>query len=125
MWERKREGSGEQLLEELQFENALNNPSARIERFELLLCSFFRKGYRLFIMPEILSSSRKEITQTAQLLVIIVDASPAQKYVRDDPSALFKVVDALVAFGNAHVLLSNMNQVAFYASTINDWYVEI
>ena len=56
----------------------------------------------------------------SHLLVIIIDVNPTQKYLREDPSALGKVVDALIAFGNTHVLMKAKNQVAFYASTIND-----
>jgi len=68
----------------------------------------------------LIPSTESDIIHVSELLVIIIDASPAQKYVREDPQALYKVTDALVAFGNAHSLRNHANQVAFYASTIKD-----
>ena len=57
------------------------------------------------------------------LLVIIIDVNPAQKYIRDEPTAFFKMMDSLVAFANTHVLLKKGNEVAIYAALVNQRYL--
>ncbi len=73
-------------------------------------------GVRAEVEPE----AERELFEKS-LLVIVIDVNPAQKYIRDEPTAFFRTLDSLVTFANAHVLLRKGNEVAFYAAHVNQW----
>lgn len=49
------------------------------------------------------------------LLVIILDTNPSQKIVMNNPHALTQCMDAVVAFGNAHLMQKSQNKLAVIA----------
>jgi len=54
------------------------------------------------------------------LLVLVLDICPDQKYVQDNPKALFNSAEAFITFGNAHSMLSSDNEIAFLAAQTNE-----
>ncbi len=60
---------------------------------------------------------RVEIT----LLTIVIDVTPAKKFASkklektQDVSLMNKIFDAVIAFGNSHLMQSNHNQLAILA----------
>ncbi|OXA58389.1 General transcription factor IIH subunit 3 [Folsomia candida] len=53
------------------------------------------------------------------LLVVVMDVNPAQKYVRSDIKSFFHVVDSVLTFCNAHLMLHADNKVCIIASHVN------
>lgn len=49
------------------------------------------------------------------LLVIILDTNPSQKILRMNARAITNCVDAVVAFGNAHLMQKSQNKLAVIA----------
>ena len=62
---------------------------------------------------------------TRNLLILVIDMSPAQKYVRDDPKSFFSVVDTIITFANIHRMLQPENEVAVISSDLTQRYVMI
>lgn len=46
------------------------------------------------------------------LLVIVFDTNPNQNYIRRDPQLLTKSLNAIIAFGNSHLMLKQSNKLA-------------
>jgi len=59
---------------------------------------------------------KESVKLEKSLLVLVLDISPGQKYISDDPKALFHCIDAFITFGNAHCMLSSENEVAVIAA---------
>jgi len=57
--------------------------------------------------------------EEANLLVVVLDVNPAQKYIRSDAKAFFHVVDSVLTFCNTHLMLHSDNKVCVIASHIN------
>ena len=55
------------------------------------------------------------------LIVVCLDMSPAQQYIRKDSRQFYNCVDAVIAFCNAHLMLNAGNQIAIIGSYINNW----
>ncbi|XP_023298919.2 general transcription factor IIH subunit 3 [Lucilia cuprina] len=53
-----------------------------------------------------------EDLNSVSLLVIVVDTNPSQRIVRQNPENLSQCLDAIVAFGNAHLMQKAQNKLA-------------
>lgn len=49
------------------------------------------------------------------LLVIILDTNPSQKIIRKNANAMTQCIEAVVAFGNAHLMQKSQNKLAVIA----------
>jgi len=67
----------------------------------------------------LLTISTDGMDQGQNLLVVVLDVNPAQKYVRSDSKAFFHVVDSVLTFCNAHLMLNADNKVCVIASHVN------
>lgn len=55
----------------------------------------------------------------SNLLVVVIDVNPAQKYIRSDSNQFRNCVDSVLTFCNAHLMLQASNQACVIASHIN------
>lgn len=51
----------------------------------------------------------------SSLLVIILDTTPAQDYIRADPHNITNCLDSICAFSNAHLMQRSINKLAVLA----------
>lgn len=61
---------------------------------------------------------------SVSLLVIVVDTNPSQRIVRQNPDNLSQCLDAIVAFGNAHLMQKAQNKLAVISCHHHATYVE-
>ncbi|EDW77778.1 uncharacterized protein Dwil_GK24367 [Drosophila willistoni] len=54
----------------------------------------------------------KESESSIDLLVIVLDTNPSQRIVRQNPQNLTQILEAMIAFGNAHLMQKAQNKLA-------------
>ncbi|CAL8073082.1 unnamed protein product [Orchesella dallaii] len=59
----------------------------------------------------------------SNLLIVVIDVNPAQKYVRSDSKQFFNCVDSVLTFCNAHLMLQASNKACVIASHINQSHI--
>ena len=57
----------------------------------------------------------KDEKDSVSLLVVILDTNPSQRIIRKNPHCMTQCIDAVVAFGNAHLMQKSQNKFAIIA----------
>uniref|UniRef100_A0A6P4EA19 General transcription factor IIH subunit 3 n=1 Tax=Drosophila rhopaloa TaxID=1041015 RepID=A0A6P4EA19_DRORH len=57
-------------------------------------------------------AASKEAESCIDLLVIVLDTNPSQHIVRQNPQNLTQILEAVIAFGNAHLMQKAQNKLA-------------